>query len=136
MRRSEDDDTADDEPAPGQSPAVWAESLYLANMLLLPGPPFLALFYLYRKHARGRGGLAACHLKQTLASSLWAAALLGVANVLIILLGGYHAPSTWVVVILYFVCCHSALVMLGVVGLAKAMSGQPCRYPFVGQHCP
>ena len=135
MQPSDDEHTAIDAKVPGQTVAVWAESLYLANMLLLPGPPFLALLYLYSRHARSQGGLAACHLRQTLAGSLWAVALLGVANAVIILLGGYDAPSTWVVVILYFVCCHSALVMLGMVGLAKAMSGQPFRYPVVGRPC-
>jgi hypothetical protein len=135
MQPSDAEHTAIDTTPPGQALAVWAESLYLANMLLLPGPSFLALLYLYGKHARGQSGLAACHLRQTVAGSLWAAALLGAANALIILLGGYDAPSTWVVVILYFVCCHSALVMLGVVGLAKAMSGQPYRYPVVGRRC-
>ena len=135
MQRADADEAAVDRTPPGQPLAVWAESLYLANMLLLPGPPFLALLYLYGKHARGQAGVAACHLRQTVAASLWAAALLGAANAVIILLGGYDAANTWVVVILYFVCCHSALVMLGVVGLAKAMAGKPYRYPLVGRPC-
>ena len=35
---------------PGQTLAVVAESLYLANLLILPGIGFIALFWLWRKH--------------------------------------------------------------------------------------
>jgi len=54
------------------------------------------------------------------------------ANGLILLLGGYDQPTTWVVLILYFTCCHSALILLGVLGLVKALAGQPYRYPLIG----
>ena len=37
----------DDAPPPGQGLAVAAESLYLINLLLLPGPGFLLLLGLY-----------------------------------------------------------------------------------------
>ena len=58
-----------------------------------------------------------------------------VANLAIILLGGYTAPSTWVIVILYFTTAHSTLVLLGVMGLAKAMAGKNYVYPLVGRPC-
>ena len=61
--------------------------------------------------------------------------LLLVVNALILLLGGYDSPSTWVVLILYFSTCHTTLVILGVVGLAKAMAGKHYRYPLLGRPC-
>jgi uncharacterized Tic20 family protein len=121
------------EPAgcPGQNLAILAESLYLANLLLVPGLAFVFLLYLYRKHAGSAPPLARCHLRQTLSASLWAGALLLLVNLLILLLGGYRAAYTWLVVILYFVVCHTTLVMLGMFGLAKALAGQCYRYPLL-----
>lgn len=120
---------------PGQSQAVWAETLYLANLLLAPGLAFLMLLWLYFKRSAEMPALARCHLRQAISASLWAGALLVIANAAIILLGGYAAPKTWVIVIIYFTTCHSTLVLLGVLGLAKAMAGQKYVYPLVGRPC-
>lgn len=120
----------------GQGLAVAAESLYLANLLLLPGLAFLALAYLALRAGPETPRLAAAHLAQTIAASLWAGGLLVVVNALILLLGGYRGAHTWVLVILYFTVCHSTLVMLGAIGLAKAMAGQCWRYPLVGRPLP
>ena len=120
---------------PGQSLAVMAEVLYLANLLLLPGLAFLILLAEWRKHRHTAPALARCHLRQTLAASLWAGVLLVIANAAIILLGGYRQPSTWVVTILYFTMFHSTFVLLGVLGLAKAMAGKPYIYPLIGRRC-
>jgi uncharacterized Tic20 family protein len=61
--------------------------------------------------------------------------LVGV-NVAIVLVGGYRGPNTWMVVIVYFTVFHSTLVMLGILGLAKAMAGQCWRFPIVGRPLP
>lgn len=120
---------------PGQSLAVWTETLYLANLLLVPGLAFLMLLWLHFKRSAEMPALARCHLRQALSASLWAGVLLVIANALILMLGGYTAPNTWMIVIIYFVTCHSTLVLLGVVGLAKAMAGQKYVYPLVGRAC-
>lgn len=129
---------SDNEPGdhePGQTLAVTAEVLYLANLLVLPGLAFFILLVLWRKHRHAAPALARCHLRQALAASLWAAVLLVIANAAIILLGGYHQPSTWVITIMYFTMFHSTFVLLGVIGLAKAMAGKPCVYPLIGRRC-
>lgn len=120
---------------PGQSQAVWAEALYLSNLLIAPGLAFAALIWLYFRRSADLPALATCHLRQAVSASLWAGALLVIANLLIILLGGYTAPNTWVIVIIYFTTCHSTLVLLGVLGLAKAMAGQKYVFPLVGRPC-
>ena len=120
---------------PGQRLAVAAESMYLANLLLLPGLAFAALLILWFKHRRWAPPLAICHLKQTLSASVWAGVALLLANALIILLGDYTAPATWVIVILYFTICHSSLVLLGSIGLARAMAGKKYVYPLIGRAC-
>jgi len=133
MPRLAHDSPAAGEVAPGQGLAVAAEALYLVNLLLLPGVGFLVLLALYLRNLRVAPPLAVCHLRQTLSASLWAGALLLVANVMILLLGGYHSPYTWMVAIIYFTTCHATLVLLGVMGLAKAMAGQCFRFPLVGR---
>lgn len=121
--------------APGQTLAVTAEALYIANLLVAPGLSFLILLKLYFKHRASAPLLAVCHLKQTISASIWAGVLLVIANIAIFLLGGYTSPNTWTVVIVYFTTCHSTLVLLGILGLAKAMAGQNFVYPLVGQRC-
>jgi len=114
------------------STAVKAEALYLINLLLLPGPGFIGLLWLARRHAGSTNPLTRCHLKQTIIASLWAGVLLTAVSVAILLMGGLRVPATWVVVILYFVCCHAVLVLFGVLGLARAMAAQPYIYPLIG----
>lgn len=120
----------------GSALATAAEALYLTNLLLVPGVAFAILVWLYMKHIGNAAPLAQCHLRQTLSASLWAGMLLIVANAVILALGGYRAPYTWVIAVLYFVTCHATLVMLGALGLAKAMAGKPYRYPLIGRPCP
>jgi hypothetical protein len=124
-----------DSDAPGQTLAVTAEALYIANLLIAPGLSFVILLKLYFKHRTSAPLLAICHLKQTISASIWAGVLLVIANLAIILLGGYTSANTWTVVIIYFTTCHSTLVLLGILGLAKAMAGQNFVYPLVGQRC-
>lgn len=121
--------------APGQTLAVAAEALYIANLLVAPGLSFALLLWLYFRHRATAPLLALCHLKQTISASIWAGVLLILANLAIFLLGGYTSANTWTVAIIYFTTCHSTLVLLGILGLAKAMAGQNYVYPLVGQRC-
>jgi hypothetical protein len=123
---------------PGQGLAVTAEALYLVNLMLAPGLGFLAIAWLWLKH---RGDttplppLARCHLDQTFFVSLWGGALLGVASTILLVVFGWDWEWTWVFVILYFTCVHSSLILLGMLGLAKAMAGKPYVYPYIGPRC-
>ena len=120
---------------PGQSLAVMAEVLYLTNLLLLPGLAFLALLFVYRRQIKQAPPLAVCHLRQTLSASIWAGIILVIANLVILVLGGYTSSWTWVIVIIYFTVCHAAFVLVGTVGLARAMAGKNYRFPLVGRPC-
>jgi hypothetical protein len=119
---------------PGQGLAIAAETLFLTNLMLAPGLAFAAIVWLWLKH-RDAPSLARCHLDQSFFVSLWGGALLVVACAAILLLGGLDWEWTWVVVIIYFTCVHSTLILLGVVGLSKAMAGKPYVYPLIGRHC-
>lgn len=125
--RSPDDNAAD-----GQRLAVLAEALYLVNLLLAPGLAFGVLWWLWRKHRLTAPPLARQHLRQTLWVSVVAGVLIVCLSALLVAAGGLQSPWTWVVVLTYFVCVHGTLVLLGMVGLSKAMAGRPWRYPVVG----
>ena len=119
----------------GKELAVTAEALYLSNLLILPGVGFLALLILYLRKKQDTSPLAACHLRQTLSASIWAGILLLVLNTVIIFFGGYQAPSTWVIVIIFFTVVHASFVILGTLGLAAALAGKHYHYPVVGASC-
>ena len=135
MPPSVDSNAAGEDQRPGQSLAIGAEALYLVNLLLVPGLAFLALLFLYWRYIGTAPPLAQCHLRQVVAASLWAGVLLVLANAVIILVGGYDSPYTWMVAVIYFTIFHTTLVLLGTVGLAKAMAGQNYRYPLIGRPC-
>jgi uncharacterized Tic20 family protein len=118
---------------PGKTLAVTAETLFLVNLLLLPGLAFAALLLVYLARRHSSPPLAANHLSQTTGVSLIGGGLLVVVIALILALGGFDSGYTWVVVILYFTFIHSSLILLGVMGLVKAMAGQHFRYPLIGR---
>lgn len=116
----------------GQYLAVAAECLYLANLTLAPVLGFVVLLWLYRAHAARTTALARCHLRQAIFGSLWAGMLLVVLNAIILLLGGYRSTYTLITLVLYFFSVHSALIVLGMVGLSRALAGKTFVYPLIG----
>lgn len=115
-----------------KSVAVQAEVLYLLNLLLLPGLAFVLLLWLAHRHRQQLSRLNRIHLHQSIYASLWAGALLMLVTLIIIGLGGFQSPYTWMLLILYFISCHSMLILFGVLGLARALAGLPYRYPLPG----
>ena len=127
-----DDDFGFEEEKVGQNLAVLAEVLYLINLLLLPGLAFGVLFGLWLKFKDSAPPLARQHLKQTTYVSLIGGFLIFTLSGLILILGGLAWEWTWVILILYFTCIHSTLVLFGMYALIKAMNGQTWRFPLIG----
>lgn len=121
-----------DTPDTHVSVAVQAEALYLINLLLFPGVGFLMLLWLASKNRNSPSELTRCHLRQTIVASIWAGILLIIVAALIVLLGGFSSPYTWMVLILYFLTCHASLILFGILGLARAMAKQTTIYPLIG----
>lgn len=118
----------------GRELAIIAEGLYLANLLLIPGIGFAILLWLWLKNRDSAPLLARQHLKQTTYVSLYGGLLIALLSAIFIGVGGLHWEWTWVIVIMYFTCIHSTLVMFGMYALAKAMAGQFWRFPLIGPH--
>jgi hypothetical protein len=125
----------DEQPAAGQDLAILTESLYLINLMLAPGLAFLGIAWLWFKRRKTAPALARCHLDQTFFVSLWGGVLIVGANAALFLIFGWDWEWTWVFVIMYFTCIHSTLILLGMVGLSKAMAGKPYVYPWIGPGC-
>jgi uncharacterized Tic20 family protein len=118
---------------PGKTLAVAAETLYLVNLLLLPGLAFVALLALYLTRHRTAAPLAVNHLSQATGVSVIGGTLI-VTVILAVVLPGVLEPAwTWVLVVLYFTFVHSTLILLGVLGLVRALAGQHYRYPLLGR---
>lgn len=116
----------------GRRVATVAEALYLANLLIAPGLAFVLLLLWWRLHAPSASPLGRNHLRQAMAGSLLAGAMLLGVSAAVVALGGMGRPATWVVLVLYFVSCHAALVLFGVLGLSRAMNGKTWRFPLIG----
>ncbi len=125
-----------DSDARDRTLAVIAETLYLANLTLMPGVAFVILAVLWFRHGASSGVLARNHLRQAFWVSLYGGVLIVlVTGAVIALLGpvhGHGSGAAWVATILYFTCIHSTLVLVGVAGLARAMAGQCFRFPVIG----
>lgn len=135
MPLSEDNFGIDEEKA-GQVLAVLAEALFLINLMLLPGIAFAILAGLWLKYRDSAPPLARQHLHQATVVSLWGGALIVVLGGGIIFAGGLDAAWTWVVLVLYFTCIHSTLILFGMYALIKAMAGQRWRFPLIGPRFP
>jgi len=75
----------------GKRAAIIAESLYLANLTILPVLGFALLLWMHFSGMAQGSALARCHLRQAITGSLWAGVLLILFNAVILLLGGYSA---------------------------------------------
>lgn len=120
---------------PGQSLAVTAAALFLANLLALPVVAFAVLAWLWAVNRRNAPPLARCHLDQAFYVSLWGALLLSGLVTAVALLDRADLVGRewiWTFVIVYFTCIHSVLVVLGIVALSRAMAGRAYRYPWIG----
>jgi len=130
-----------DEPSghqDGKDFAILVEALYVANLLILPGLAYLYLIYLFlTKHSK-LPPLARSHLEQTMAASIWIVIMFFIAALTTMTLNtiGIEDLTLWMLVIITFTIIHATMVLLGVVGLSKALSGRCWRYPVVGKPLP
>lgn len=117
----------------GRGLAIAAESLYLINLMLLPGVGFALLLALYLGSRQTDSVLAKNHLSQTVGVSIIGGSLIVLVVGLIFLLGG-TGPYVWMWVVFYFTFIHSSLIFMGVFGFIKAFNRQHFVYPVLGRY--
>lgn len=118
--------------APGKTLAVVAEGLYMLN-LLFPLVTWLALLVLYLRKRDSAPELGKIHLRQAFVAATLSSTIFLLANLLILVLGGYRSISALVIFEVYFIAVVPLFLIPGLIGLIKAMSGQPYRFPLIGR---
>ena len=133
-----DNQAADKTAVDGQGLAVLAESLYVANLLILPFAAFLALVIVFLMKHGSAPPLGRSHLEQTIAASIGIAIMFFACAGIIVLLKswGLQDVGVWMIVVIVFTIIHATMVLFGVLGLAKAMAGKCWRYPLFGTALP
>lgn len=103
--------------------AIAAQSLYLINLLALPGIALLTLCFLRWKYRHSRNTLGRCHLRQACLITGWFCLIvIGGGITLWVLLAESAAGIS--MILLYLIVMHTGFVLLGIFALAKAISGQ------------
>ena len=93
----------------------------LLNLTLLPVISFIVLILIYRKTIPDT--IDRYHALLGIKINVIAAAVLILVSVLMILLGGFNSPWTWVYVITYFTLVHTFFIILALWALVRAWSG-------------
>jgi hypothetical protein len=113
--------------------AVIAEVLYLGNISIVPVLGFVCLLIIYFRTVKKDYPFAVHHLRQAIVASIVSGLLLIVVSLLIIILGGFSSAYTWMLLILYFTCIHSMLILFGVFGITRAANDREYYYPLIGR---
>ena len=93
----------------------------LLNLTILPVVAFIALLRVY--HRSRAGTIARYHAVLGIKLNIVAAIALFAVSALMIALGGFDSPWTWVYVISYFTLVHSLFILVAVWALVRAWSG-------------
>jgi len=93
----------------------------LINLTILPVIGFIALILIYRNTQADTIGRY--HAMLGFKVNIIAAVVLFLVSALMILLGGFNSPWTWVYVISYFTLVHTLFIVLAVWALVRAWSG-------------
>jgi hypothetical protein len=97
----------------------------LLNLTILPVISFIALLTIYKKTKPGTIGHY--HAVLGIKINLIAAAALFLVSALMILLGGFNSPWTWVYVISYFTIVHTIFIIIAIWALVRSWSGDKLR---------
>ncbi len=103
-----------------QNSAILYQSLYLMNLLLIPGLAFLALLYLFYRD-NDRQGWQRIHLYRALQISILVGVFLIVIPLLVLVFTNQFQTSLMLILV-YFVTLHAAFVLIGMLNIARAMA--------------
>ena len=93
----------------------------LLNLTILPVISFIALLLIYRKTEPDT--IDRYHVMLGVKVNIIAATVLFLVSALMILLGGFNSPWTWVYVISYFTIVHTFFIIFALWALVRAWSG-------------
>ena len=97
----------------------------LLNLTILPVVSFIALLLIYRKTEPD--AIDRYHASLGIKINIIAAAVLFLVSALMIILGGFNSPWTWVYVISYFTIVHTLFIVIALWALVRAWSGDKLK---------
>ncbi len=97
----------------------------LLNLTVLPVIGFILLLLIDRKTTEN--SIGRYHSRLGIKINLIAAATLFIVSGLMIALGGFDSPWTWVYVISYFTIVHTIFIVFAIWALVRAWSGDTLR---------
>lgn len=113
--------------------AASAQALYLFNISFLPILSFVILIHLYVKNRYSISPIAVLHFRQSILANIISGVLLLAVSGIILFIGGLNSPYTWMILLIYFICIHSALILFGVFAFIRALAKQEYVYPVFGK---
>ncbi|RHW77080.1 hypothetical protein [Colwellia sp. RSH04] len=125
------------ETTPSTKFSIICQSLYLANLLLLPGICFFILVYFLLKYQRSTKnqlsieetkrislntfGIGKIHLYRSVQISCLAGVMLVIFPLIVFLFSNQFEASI-MVSLFYFITLHAAFVLIGMLNLSRAMA--------------
>lgn len=103
----------------------------LLNLTFLPVIAFVVLLYIYRQTSPN--SFDRYHAVLAIKTNIWAAIALFVVTGLMIALGGFYSPWTWVYVISYFMFVHSLFILFATWTLTRAWAGEKLKKTFLSK---
>lgn len=100
--------------------AIIYQSLYLSNLLLIPGLSFLVLLWFFIRN-KNQQGWQKVHLYRSVQLSVLAGFFIIIVPLIVVFTANQFEASVMVMVV-YFVTLHAAFVMLGMLNVARAMA--------------
>lgn len=100
--------------------AIVYQSLFLMNLLVIPGLSFLLLIWLFVKKNHQKGWQR-IHLYRSVQLSVLAGFFIVIVP-LIVLVTTNAFEASLMVMIIYFVTMHAAFVLLGMLNISRAMA--------------
>jgi len=97
----------------------------LLNLTFLPGIAFIYLLYNLKRS--NKEGIDHYHALLAIKLNIIAAISLFAVSGLMILMGGFDSPLTWVYVITYFTFVHTVFILVAVWAIVRAWSGQKIK---------
>ena len=97
----------------------------ILNLTLLPILGFIALIIIYKKTTPNN--IDYYHAILGIKINIIAAIALFLVSGLMVILGGFNSPWTWVYVISYFTIVHTAFIVIALWALVRSWSGDKLR---------
>lgn len=111
--------------------ATNAALLTLLNLTVLPVIGFIGLLYMYSKTKPNT--IDHYYVVIGIKTSLMAGIALLLVTALVILLGGFDSPWTWVYVTSYFVIVHASFILFATWTLTRSWTGEKLKRQFLSK---